>query len=259
MGSQRTTIREVVDANDPAIAKAHRLLRQIFPKSELVRQGEWRETLQEYEAGLWTDIRWHLVIGERAGRVIGVATGTYLGNVNIGVIGYLAVSPAARHLGMGPRLRAKLAAFFQRDAQRLTGTPLQAIVGEVRRDNPWLRTLVRREGVLALDFPYLQPRLRRDEGPVSLVMYYESYDRVRRRLPTETIRRLLYTIWRRIYRVQRPMADAAFRQMLRALAGRRSVGGIKPDMLTRTELVADTSTRSGQVRSSTRKRQPGAG
>lgn len=259
MGSQRTTIREVVSASDPAIAKAHRLLRQIFPKSELVRQGEWRETLQEHEAGLWTDIRWHLVVGERAGRIIGVATGTYLGNVNIGVIGYLAVSPDARHLGVGPRLRAKLAAFFQRDAQRLTGGPLQAVVGEVRRDNPWLRTLVRREGVLALDFPYLQPRLRRGERPVSLVMYYESYDRVRRRLPTEMIRRLLYTIWRRIYRVQRPMADTAFRQMLRALADRQSVGGIKPDMLTRAELGVEVSNTRGRVRSSPRKRKPDVG
>lgn len=226
MAPSRTTIREIVTASDPAIAKAHHVLRGIFPSSELVRRTEWRETLEEHEAGLWTDIQWHLVVAERKGRVIGVATGTYLGNVNTGVIGYLAVTPAARQLGIGPRLRAKLTSFFERDAKRLLGVPLQAIVGEVRRDNPWLRTLIRRPSVLALDFAYVQPQLRRGERPVPLVMYYESLDRVRRRLPAATIRRLLYTIWRRIYRIQRPMTDPAFRQMLRSLANRRWVGGI---------------------------------
>jgi len=231
MALQRTSIREVVSATDPALAKGYRLLRRIFPKAEMVRQREWRETIAECAAGLWTDISWHLLIAVRGGRVIGVATGTYLGNVNAGVIGYLAVTPAARRLGIGPRLRAKLLASFQQDARRIQGVPLQAIVGEVRRDNPWLRTLVRRDRVLALDFPYFQPRLRPGERLVPLVMYYESLDRVRHRLPATTIRRLLYTIWRRIYRISRPMADPAFRRMLRALAGRRSIGEVKAESI----------------------------
>jgi hypothetical protein len=199
---------------------------RIFPKSELVSLVDWRQSLREAEAGLWTDLQWHLVVAEAAGRVLGVATGTYLGNINTGVIGYVAVTPAGRRLGLGSRLRNKLRRLFERDARRIRHEPLRAMVGEVRRDNPWLRALARRPRVLPLDFKYHQPRLHRGEPTVPLVFYYESFTRIRRRLPTPELRRLLYTIWRRIYRISRPMNDPAFRRMLRELAGRSSIGAM---------------------------------
>lgn len=228
----RPVVREVVDPDDPALAKGHRLLRRIFPKAELVGCVEWSHSLRERQGKLWTDLRWHLVIGEEAGRVIGVATGTYLGNVNTGVIGYLAVARSARQLGVGPKLRARLRTLFERDARQIRGLPLQAVVGEVRSDNPWLRTLIRAKRVLALDFPYFQPQLRRSEGPVPLVFYYESCHRVRRRLSAAMIRRLLYTIWRRLYRIGRPLSDPAFRKNLQGLSNRRSIGAIRRKALT---------------------------
>jgi len=213
-----------VQPGDPALRQAHRLLRRIFPTAELVRRTEWSDSLRERAAGLWTDISWHLVVAEAGARVVGVATGNYLGNVNTAIVGYVAVAPSARRLGLGPKLRRRLRAIFRADARRILHRPLQAIVGEVRRDNPWLETLTRREHALALDFSYLQPRLRRDARPVPLVFYYESLDRVRRSIPATELRRLLYTVWRRIYRISRPLADPAFRHMLRQLEGRRRVG-----------------------------------
>jgi GNAT superfamily N-acetyltransferase len=227
----RPTIREVLHSADPALAKGHGLVWRTFHKSESVGRGEWRNSLREREAGLWTDLRWHLVVAELTGAVVGVATGTYLGNVNTGVIGYLAVSRACRGSGVGPRLRSRLRSLFRHDARQLHGAPLEAIIGEISRTNPWLRTLVRRDGVLALDFGYLQPRLRPHERPVSLVLYYESLVRVRRRLPAALIRKLLYTLWRRIYRVAQPLSDAAFRRMLSELEGRPSLGPIHLDDL----------------------------
>lgn len=217
-------IREVVDSTDPAIVGGHDLLRRSFDKAELVGRREWRESLREREAGLWFDIRWHLIVAENGRAVVGVASGTYLGNVNIGLIGYVAVSPAARGCGVGPRLRAKLRSLFRRDAREIRRQPLQAVVGEVSRDNPWLKTLVRRDQVLALDFTYVQPSLHGDYHPVPLVLYYESLDRPRRRLPAALVRKLLYTTWRRVYRIPRPMAHPEFRRMLADLATRRFVG-----------------------------------
>ncbi len=231
VATPRPTLREVLHSADPAVAKGHRLVWRTFHKSESVGRGEWLNSLREREAGLWTDLRWHLVVAELAGAVIGVAAGTYLGNINTGVIGYLAVSRAARGTGVGPRLRAQLRSLFRRDARQLCGEPLRAIVGEIRRDNPWLRTLIRRDGVLALDFGYLQPRLRPGERSVPLVLYYEAFDRVRHRLPASLIRKLLYTLWRRTYRVAQPLSDVAFRQMLAELEGRLSIGTIRPEDL----------------------------
>lgn len=234
----RLSYRELSATNDPALRPAHRLLRQSFHASEIVGRSEWRASLAERRADLWFDIRWHIVVAERDGEVIGVATGTYLGNVNVGVIGYLAVSEAARGLGVGPALRVKLREAFRTDAREILDRDLLAIVGEVRRDNPWLRRLIRRDNVLALDFGYLQPRLRPDEPPVPLVLYYESIGRARQRLAVDFIRKLLYTIWRRAYRIPRPLATHSFRQMLRELEGRTFIGEIPLESLDDTRETA---------------------
>jgi GNAT superfamily N-acetyltransferase len=225
------TLREVVEPDDSAIAGAHRLLRRTFAKEEMVGRSEWRDSLRERQARVWADIRWHLVVAEHRGRVVGVASGTYLGNVNAGVIGYLAVSPGARGHGVGSTLRAKLRNHFRRDAREVRGAPLQAVIGEVRHDNPWLANLARRKHVLALDFGYAQPSLRREDHPVRLILYYESLGRVRQRLPAALVRKLIYTIWRRVYRIPRPLADREFRRMLADLAAETSIGRLTAENL----------------------------
>lgn len=232
----RPRLREVLDPADPAVVESHRLLHCTFHRAELVGRGEWRNMLRERMAGLWSDIWWHLVVAELDGVVVGVASGTYLGNVNTGVIGYLAVSPAARGLGVGPKLRGRLRDLIRRDALRITGKPLEAIIGEVRRDNPWLRTLVRRDRVLALDFAYYQPHLHEGSRPVPMVLYYESMERTRRRLPVTLVRKLLFTTFRRVYRMARPMSNSAFRRMLAELQGQKSIG-----KLTLGDLPASTA------------------
>ncbi len=226
-GTTLPTYREIVHSTDPAIRRVHDLVRRTFHSNKLVGIHEWRDSLREKEAGLWSDIRWHLVVAEMAGRVVGVASGMYLGNINIGVVGYLAVGARARGLGVGSKLRARLRASFHRDARRIAAKPLEAVIGEVRRDNPWLRSLVRNERVLALDFRYLQPKLRPGDKPVSLVLYYEGIARPIRRLASARLRTILYTTWRRIYRIARPLAHAEFRLMLQDLEGRASIGELR--------------------------------
>jgi len=219
----KVVIRAVRTPADPALGGAYRLLKHAFHGAEMVSRRDWEAVIRERAAGVWTDLNWHLLVAVRAGRLAGVATGSYLGNVNVGLIGYIAVAPGARKLGIGPRLRRRLRAAFERDALRLARRPLKAIVGEVRSDNPWLATLLTREGVITLDFPYYQPALRK-RRPVPLTLYYQALGRPRRSLPTAEVRRLLYTIWRRPYRIQQPLAYPSFRRMLSALAGRRRVG-----------------------------------
>ncbi len=231
--SSRPVIREVLTATDTAIAGAHRVLSRTFERDETVDRKEWRDSLREREAAVWSDYRWHLVVAELNGIVVGMASGTYLGNVNTGVIGYVAVDTSARGLGLGPRLRAKLRTLFRRDARHICKGALDAVIGEVRRDNPWLRSLVRRDRVLALDFKYMQPSLREGDQPVSLVLYYEPQSRVMRRVPTTLLRKLLFTTWRRVYRIPRPMAHKTFRQMITQLEGHRSIGKLTPQRLDR--------------------------
>jgi ribosomal protein S18 acetylase RimI-like enzyme len=221
----RRHIREVRTAADPHFAAAYALLRRTFPKSELMPKRDWSTVMAEREAGLFTDINWHLLVALRGDTLIGAASGSYLGNVNVGVIGYIAVDPGAREAGLGPLLRRHLRRAFERDALRIRGRPLRAIVGEVEADNRWLRTLVRRHDALALDFPYYQPSLRDDEHAVPLVMYWQPIaSRHTSSLGVPALRRLLYTIWRRTFRVRAPLREPAFRRMMAALKGRRRIG-----------------------------------
>ncbi len=226
-------VREIRSAKDPAFSGAHRLLRRIFPRSEMMPRRAWVQVLRERTQGLWTDLNWHLFVAEQDGAVIGAASGSYLGNVNVGVIGYVAVDAAARAQGLGPRLRRALVRAFVRDARDVNGTDLRAVVGEVHADNPWLRVLVSRHHAIALDFPYYQPALHRTEKGVPLVMYYEPIGARRRSLPVGEVRQLLYTMWRRAYRVPSPLGNANFRRMLRALNGRRRIGSRLPMARTR--------------------------
>lgn len=221
--SPRLRIREIRAETDPAFRGAYRLLARHFPRAERMPPSAWTHVMRERNAGVWTDLNWHLFVAEYGGRIVGAASGAYLGNVNVGLVGYVAVTAGARAHGIGPRLRWALRLAFQRDALRLTGKPLEAMVGEVHADNPWLRRLVR-GGAIALDFPYLQPAMRRRAEEVPLVLYYQPLRMARRAIPAAQVRRLLYTIWRRAYRVGKPLAHPAFRRMLRALEGRERIG-----------------------------------
>lgn len=224
MTRPRTRIREITDPADPALRPAYALLAGTFGREERVALRDWRRSLAERSQGLLTDTAWHLLVAERRGVVVGLASGTYLGNVNLGVIGYLASTPLVRSQGLGARLRAHLRRRFERDAVRIGRRKLDGVIGEVSAGNPWLRSLARRDEVLVLDFPYFQPRLHHDHLPAPFLLYYESLGHHRQRLGVGELRRILYAVWRRVYRVSRPLDRPAFRAMLRALAHRRTVG-----------------------------------
>jgi GNAT superfamily N-acetyltransferase len=217
-------IREIVSPDDSLLRDAYRLLRSTFPKNERVLLSEWKATLRERARHVWTDFAWHLFIAERNHRVVGLATGTYIGNVNVGVIGYLAIDRSTRSAGLGSRLRARLRDAFRRDARQLINRDLEAVLGEVSPTNPWLAALARRPNVLVLNIPYFQPRLYAGDKPSPFVLYYESIGRPRRWLAASELRRILYAIWRRAYRISRPLERPAFKRMLKALEGRRRIG-----------------------------------
>ncbi len=96
-----------------------------------------------------------------------------MGNVNVGLVGYVAVLREARGYGVGGMLREGLKTAFVRDARRVHARPLEALIGEVNVDNPWLPHLVRKHRVLALGFSYFQPSLHSSEEPVRLVLYFQ--------------------------------------------------------------------------------------
>jgi GNAT superfamily N-acetyltransferase len=252
----RIRVRELTSARDPAFDAAYRLLRRTFPAAELLPKRDWQVVMRESEADLWTDINWHLFVAEWGGKVVGSASGSYLGNVNVGVIGYIAVDPRERAAGLGPRLRRKLVEAFVEDANDVRGEPLLAVAGEVEEDNPWLRHLAKHLRAIPLDFPYLQPALGVAPAAVPLVLYWQPISDHRRSLPASEVRRLLYTIWRRMYRVSAPLERPPFRKMMRALRGRRLIGSRE---LTRLPKRPAKLPAKGKIKPKVRKERSGPG
>ena len=80
--------------------------------------------------------------------VVGAASASYLGEVNVMVVGYVAVRADVRGEGLGPRLRRGLRRKCEPDARRVGHSHLKAVIGEVHAGNPWLRSLVHREGAI---------------------------------------------------------------------------------------------------------------
>jgi GNAT superfamily N-acetyltransferase len=222
--SDRISFRELLTPGDPAVSRAYQILQETFPTSELVRLAEFLRALTERAAGAWSDLLWHMIVGERGPKLEGVVTGTYLASLNVGFIGYLAVDRSRRANGLGARLRNTLLEVFDGDAWRLLGRPMDGVVGEVEPDNPWLATLIQRHGAIALDLPYCQPPLRHDQPEVPLVLYYQPLREPRSSLPVVEVRQLLFSIWRYAYRVKAPFEDPRFRDMMRALVGREEIG-----------------------------------
>ncbi len=222
--SSTISIRELEEPGDPALLEAYAILEETFRRGERVALRDWIGSLTEKSSSVLTDLSWHLFVAEYNGKVVGLASGTYLGNVNIGVVGYLASTPEVRSKGTGTRLRKRLRKSFELDAQRIVSRPLEAVIGEVSANNPWLRSLARRPEVLVLDFPYFQPRLYEDDVPSPFVLYYESMQGARESIPVAELSKILYAVWRRIYRISRPLDQAVFRTMLASLEHRDSVG-----------------------------------
>ena len=221
----RIAIESVDDHRTPDFRAALRLYHRVFPVKETIDQSYFVEILREKRLGLLFPFNLHFLVARAGGRVVGLATGSYLAVVNMGFVGYLAAAPGMKGARIGVRLRSRLVEEMRRDARASGQSDLDAVMGEVESDNPWLRHLVEHRGALALDFDYQQPALGGSGPPVPLVLYLAPIAKPIRSVPVSRMRAILYAIQRRIYRIRFPLREPSFRLMLRSLEGRRSVRG----------------------------------
>jgi hypothetical protein len=142
----------------------------------------------------------------------------------MGFIDYLAVDSGAKGQGVGTVLRNQLVDVLREDARKNELEDLTAVLGETREESPWLRRLASL-GAFALDIDYLQPPLEDHKNPVPLVLYVQPVAQPFDSLTTEEVRQVLYTLYRRLYRIPYPLQDPNFRYMLKQLNRRHKVGG----------------------------------
>jgi GNAT superfamily N-acetyltransferase len=217
-------IEKVESVRSPWFHASFALYRRVFPKDEQMPKRYFYEHLVEEKLGLSRPFHFHYFVGIKGDRVLGFGCCTYLALVNMGFIDYLAVDSGAKGQGVGTALRAQLVEVLREDARRSRFSDLVAVLGETREESPWLRRL-QRQGAFALDIDYLQPPLEDHKSPVPLVLYVQPVEKPFDGLGAEEVRQVLYTIYRRLYRIPYPLQDPNFRYMLKQINGRERIGG----------------------------------
>lgn len=216
---------EVDDERVVLAARALALIRRTFPARERQPIEQISMEIGEKRLGLLTTYDFHMFAAvNEDDEVMAVASGVYLGGVNVGFVTYLAVDEAHRERKLGRSIRRALVDAFDHDARALDWAELSAVVGEVRYESPWLRRLVRERSVIPLHLDYLHPGENPAEPTARWILYRQTLADTREALPVLEVRRLLYAIWRRAYRVRWPLEREGFHAMLRELEGRETVG-----------------------------------
>lgn len=217
-------IEKVDSVRSPLFHASFALYRRVFPKDEQMPKRYFYEHLVEEKLGLSRPFHFHYFVGIKGDRVLGFGCCTYLALVNMGFIDYLAVDSGAKGQGVGTLLRGQLVEVLREDARKHGLEDLTAVLGETREESPWLRRL-QGQGAFALDIDYLQPPLEDHKNPVPLVLYVQPVAKPFDSLTSDEVRQVLYTLYRRLYRIPYPLQDPNFRYMLKQLNRRQKVGG----------------------------------
>lgn len=220
---------EIRDEREPLADAALAVIADMFPSAERQPLAELRSEVAERRLGILSGYNFHLLTAlyeeetEPAGTIIGL----YLDGVNAGFITYLAVRRQYRGRRLARLLRPQLIEAFRADARQSGHDELAWILGEVRAESPWLKRLVRTRGAIPFDLEYYHPGMTLDP-PERYILYRQPVGDHRRDLPVELVRRTLYAIYRRGYRVRYPLNREIFEVMMAQLDGRESVG-VHPD------------------------------
>jgi GNAT superfamily N-acetyltransferase len=221
--ANRLRISAVSSTRDPLFRRAFSLYSAVFPPSERIGRDYFRNLFEEKALGLLAPFNFHFLVAHQGERVAGFISGTYLAIANLGFVGYLAVRPSAVGRRVGSKLRQRLVQCAQRDALAGGHQGLRGMMGEIEEDNAWLATM-RRRGALALDLDYFQPSTD-GTAVVPLVLYLQpASGRRLRSLSAPDLRRVLYAVYRRLYRIRFPLRHREFRRMMRQIEGRVRVG-----------------------------------
>jgi GNAT superfamily N-acetyltransferase len=220
---------ELLDERTPLADRALALIEQTFAPPDRQPVAELRSEIAERRLGMYSRDNSHLLAALVGGEddPVGTIAGMYLGGVNGGIVTYLAVRKAYRGRRIARLLRPALIEAFRADARAGRHADLAWVLGEVRAASPWLRRLVRTRGAIPFDLTYYHPGMEPGSS-APYVLYRQPVADERRELPVATVRRVLYAIYRRAYRVRYPLQRPQFSAMLAQLEDRETVG-VHPD------------------------------
>lgn len=227
--SEEPEVVEIVDERDPLAESSLGLIYDTFAPADRQPIGDMLSELAERRHGLFSSYNYHLLAAVQPGAEppAGSIAGVYLGGVNAGFVMYLAVGRQHRGRRIARLLRERLVAGFREDARQAGYPDLAWVLGEVRIGSPWLKRLVRTRGAIPFDLDYYHPGMTPGASE-RYVLYRQPVADRREELPVALVRRIIYAIYRRAYRVRFPLQRPGFVAMVEQLQQKRQVG-IHPD------------------------------
>jgi len=224
-GGAPAALVEVMDEREPLAEAALSLIEGAFRRLDRQPTAELRSEIAEKRLELLTALDFHLLVAlSSEGEAMGTISGLYLEGVNAGFVTYLAVAPRFQGRRVAPALRTGLVQIFREDARRAGFPELDWVLGEVRRESRWLQRLLEKRGVHTFHLQYFHPGMTPGTPHDEYILYRQPVGDHRPELPVPLVRRILYAIYRRGYRVRYPLQRPGFQHMLEELEGRETVG-----------------------------------
>jgi GNAT superfamily N-acetyltransferase len=215
--SGRTHIVAIEDERSPLLTKALELVEETFGHADTQSQEDLRNEIEEKRLGLHSSYSYHLFVAARGDDVDGAALGAYLAGVNCGFITYIAVRPEARGGRIAQRLRKRLVEAFRASAREQGREDLDWVLGEVRSDSPWLKRLLK-GGARTFDLKYYHPGMAPGGSGPGYTLYREPVAGGLQEFDAAFVKRIIYAIFRRAYRVRFPLRHPGFKAMMDELA-----------------------------------------
>ena len=201
-------------------------------------ERESLENMQHYlqlkQQGWYGPNNYHIVVLSAEAVPVGLSISDYLAEPKAGMIEFLVIADAARGGGFGAKLLAHTEALLAQDAAR-NGEALSCIAAEMNDPfksplddslDPFVRARVWGDwGYSRLDFPYEQPALAADKGPVkNLLLMAKPVRRDLASYPSTLVKNILrnYMIW--AMRIPEPRESPVYRAMSAYLDKNTNIG-----------------------------------
>ncbi len=208
-------IEEIEDVKHPLLLNTILLIKSRLKEGQTPKEKEFLEAIANKNK--WFPDNYHLIIVKEGGEVLAATAGYYIADINVGFINYVVVNKKFEGQGFAALLREILIKTFISDANKNKCQSPIGYLGEVEHNNPWLKTLIKKQGVVPLDVPYVQPPLFRRGKPIPLVLYFQPHPNATIKLEKAFVESVIRAVYSSVYEIANINKKAYFKKIMEKL------------------------------------------
>ena len=194
------------------IEKCHSFLSELFKPGQVENLESFHESLSSNQQPLVIP---KMKTARIRDELAGVSVGAYLGEINAGIILYSAVNPVFRRQGLYRNLRTSLIDSIKYEAISLINKQLSCVLSEVENKSLMHRLYQNKSDTLIAPCHYLQPQIQGLYAK-SLLLVIQSKN-WRKYTDHTYMKKIIFEIYRGIYRIADPARDDAFKLVIQSL------------------------------------------